>query len=144
MMNSKFYYLVTDPNYLIDPRKWEEAFESTKGKADAECANELTKYLPKGSVVHPTGVGDYINTISPVFKDETVNIVQTCFTVDSGMVCVVPTKSIEQYKDDVRVAIVEADEELTYGFDTSHSDWTVVEFTHGDKEVAQSEPYCIN
>ena len=143
-MNSKFYYLVTDPNYLITPKNWEEAFGNTKGKPDAEFASELVKYLPKGSVVNSTGVGDYINSISTVFKDEAVNIIQPCFTVDSGMVCVAPVKSIEQYEDDIRIAIIESNEELTYGFDTTYPDWIVVEFTHGDKEVAQSEPYSIN
>lgn len=143
-MNSKFYYLVTDPCYLVSHEIWTEVCENTKGKPDAEFVSELVKYLPKGSIAHSTGVGDYINSISAVFKDEAVNIVQHSFTVDSGMVCVAPVKSIERYEDDARIAIIESDEELTYGFDTAHPDWTVVEFTHGDKEVVQSEPYGIN
>ena len=45
----------------------------------------------------------------------------------------------KQYKDDIRFAIVESDDELEYGFDISTYNKTVVEFTHDGKEVVQSE-----
>ena len=143
-MTKKFNYLVTDPCYLISHEIWSEVCENTKGKSNEEFAIELEKHLPEGSMVHTTGVGDYINSISPVYEDTTVNIVQSCFTVDSGFLCITPVEDTTPYEVDTRFAIIESDEELTYGFDTAHSDWAVAEFSHGEKEVAQSEPYDID
>ena len=143
-MTKKFNYLVTDPCYLISHEIWSEVCENTKGKSNEEFAIELEKHLPKGSMVHTTGVGDYINSISPVYEDTTVNIVQSCFTVDSGFLCITPVEDPTPYEVDTRFAIIESEEELTYGFDTAHLDWAVAEFSHGEKEVAQSEPYDID
>ena len=143
-MTKKFNYLVTDPCYLISHEIWSEVCENTKGKSNEEFAIELEKHLPKGSMVHTTGVGDCINSISTVYEDTTVNIVQSCFIVDSGFLCITPVEDTTPYEVDTRFAIIESDEELSYGFDTAHPDWTVAEFSHGEKEVAQSEPYDID
>ena len=143
-MSKKFNYIVTDPCYLVPHEIWAEVCDKTKTKSNDVFVEELTKHLPKGSVAHSTGVGDYINSVSPVYEDTTVNIVQSCFTVDSGFLCITPVEDPTPYEVDTRFAIIESEEELTYGFDTSHLDWAVAEFSHGEKEVAQSEPYDID
>lgn len=143
-MSKKFNYIVTDPCYLMPHEIWAEVCDKTKGKPNKDFADELVKHLPKGSVAHSTGVGDYINSISPVYEDTSVCIVQSCFTVDSGFMCIAPVEDTTPFEIDTRFAIIESDEELSYGFDTAHSDWTVAEFSHGEKEVAQSEPYDID
>lgn len=143
-MSRKFNYIVTDPCYLMAHEIWAEVCDKTKTKSNDVFVEELTKHLPKGSAAHSTGVGDYINSLSPVYEDTTVNIVQSCFTVDSGFLCITPVEDTTPYEDDTRFAIIESEEELTYGFDIAHPDWVVVEFSHGEKEVAQSEPYDID
>ena len=143
-MSKKFNYIVTDPCYLVPHEIWAEVCDKTKTKSNDVFVEELTKHLPKGSVAHSTGVGDYINSVTPVYEDTTVNIVQSCFTVDSGFLCITPVEDTTPYEVDTRFAIIESEEELTYGFDAAHLDWAVAEFSHGEKEVAQSEPYDID
>lgn len=143
-MSKKFKYVVTDPCFLISHEIWAEVCDKTKGKTNNEFIDELVNHLPKDSMVHSTGVGDYINSIFPVYEDLTVNIVQSCFTVDSGFLCIAPVTDTADYEVDPRFAIIESDEELSYGFDTAHPDWTVAEFSHGEKEVAHSEPYFLD
>lgn len=138
-MNKKFNYIVTDPCYLMPHEIWAEVCDKTKGKPNKEFADELVKHLPKGAMVQTTGIGDDINSIYPVWEEDTVNIVQPAFTSDSGFVCIVPVKSIKNCVDDVRFAIIVSDDELAYGFDTTSCNKTVVEFAHNGKEVAQSE-----
>lgn len=60
------------------------------------------------------------------------------------LVTIVPVEDTNPYEMDTRFAIIESEEELSYGFDTAHPDWAVVEFSLGEKEVAQSEPYDID
>lgn len=143
-MSKKFNYIVTDPCYLMPHEIWAEVCDKTKTKSNDVFVEELTKHLPKGSVAHSTGVGDYINSVSLVYEDTTVNIDQSCFTVDSGFLCITPVEDTTPYEVDTRFVIIESEEELTYGFDTAHPDCAVAKFSHGEKEVAQSEPYDID
>ena len=138
-MSRKFNYIVTDPCYLVSNDVWTEICDKTKGKVNKAFAEELTKHLPKGTMVQVTGIGDDLNSIYPVWEEECVNIAQSSFTSDSGFICIVPVEETKQYKDDIRFAIIESDDELEYGFDTLTYNKTVVEFTHDGKEVVQSE-----
>lgn len=138
-MSKKFNYIVTDPCYLVSNDVLTEVYDKTKGKGIKTFVEELTKYLPKGTMVQVTGIGDDLNSIYPVWEEACVNIVQSSFTSDSGLICIVPVEETKQYKDDIRFAIVESDDELKYGFDTTTYNKTVAEFTHNGKEVAQSE-----
>ena len=138
-MSRKFNYIVTDPCYLVSNDVWTEICDKTKTKSNDVFVEELTKHLPKGAMIQTTRIGDDLNSIYPVWEEECVNIVQSSFTSDSGFICIVPVEETKQYKDDIRFAIVESDDELEYGFDISTYNKTVVEFTHDGKEVVQSE-----
>ena len=138
-MSKKFNYIVTDPCYLVPHEIWAEVCDKTKTKSNDVFVEELTKHLPKGAMIQITRIGDDLNSIYTVWEEDCVNIVQSSFTSDSGFICIVPVEETEQYKDDIRFAIVESDDELEYGFDTSTYNKTVVEFTHDGKEVVQSE-----
>ena len=72
-MSKKFNYIVTDPCYLMPHEIWAEVCDKTQSETNDVFVEELTKHLPKGSVAHSTGVGDYINSVSPVYEDPTVN-----------------------------------------------------------------------
>lgn len=138
-MSKKFNYIVTDPCYLVSNDVLTEVYGKTKGKGIKTFAEKLTKHLPKGTMVQVSGIGDDLNSIYPVWEEDCVNIVQSSFTSDSGFICIVPVEETKQYKDDIRFAIIESDDELEYGFDTTTYNKTVVEFTHDGKEVVQSE-----
>ena len=138
-MSKKFNYIVTDPCYLVSSDVWTEVCDKTKTKSNDVFVEELTKHLPKGAMIQTTRIGDDLNSIYPVWEEECVNIAQSSFTSDSGFICIVPVEETKQYKGDIRFAIVESDDELEYGFDTSTYNKTVVEFTHDGKEVVQSE-----
>ena len=138
-MSKKFNYIVTDPLYLMTHEVWTDVCVVTRFKSSKTFVEELTKHLPKGTMVQVSGIGDDLNSIYPVWEEECVNIAQSSFTSDSGFICIVPVEETKQYKDDIRFAIIESDDELEYGFDTTTYNKTVVEFTHDGKEVAQSE-----
>jgi len=138
-MSKKFKYVVTDPCFLISYEIWAEVYDKTKGKSDRDFCNEIVKHLPKGAMVQVTGIRDDVNSIYPVWEEEDVNIVQSSFTSDSGFICIAPVEQTEDYKGDARFAIIESNEELSYEFDTTTYNKTVVEFSYGGNEVAQSE-----
>lgn len=138
-------YVVTDPCYLVHALKnkdqvWDkfcDLLDYTYKNDNDKAAEYLAKELCLLKMwVSSTGFGDWTNKIIDDIHNPNVNVLNTGFCADSGLVCVCSVtkefldKLTEKFGD-VKdyCAIIDASEYCSVYFNHDCDDWTVVEFT---------------
>lgn len=138
-------YVVTDPCYILPDTTWKECLEKCDEFAseanwsevfNKEVEQALKDFTQGQAFVESTGFGDWSNTL----EGPNVQGVGS-FCADSGMVCVCELiGKVEQALGNIHdgcVAIFDAEGPLKVDFDTSDSDWTVV-------NIEDAEGNCWN
>ena len=144
-------YIVTDPCYLVHVLENKDqvcdkfcdlldyTYKNDNYKASEYLAEKLNlNYM----AVSSTGFGDWTNEIIDDVHNPNVNVLNTGFCADSGLVCVCSVtkefldKLTEKFGD-VKdyCAIIDASEYCSVYFNHDCDDWTVVEFTDNANNV---------
>lgn len=129
-------YVITDPSYILPREMWDaclnacEQYENDSQWSDMfnkEIENALKDYTQGQAFVESTGFGDWNNTLYGPNIDGI-----GAFAADAGMVCVCEytgrvSRALGNLVNNEVAAVFEADGPITVDFDTSDSDWTIVE-----------------
>lgn len=132
-------YIITDPCYILPKETWDACIYKTHASSSPFDHNlfislvekALSKYTGNKAFVNTTGYGDWVNHL---WDNNSECIGQFC--ADSGLVCVCEyTKEIAEKMKNIPNcgAVFDVKSEVTVGFDTKNSDWTVINiFTNDD------------
>lgn len=128
-------YIVTDPCYILPGDTWSKCIDACEqysrqpdwsDKFTEQIQAALSEFVGSKAWVESTGFGDWDNTLYGP------DVIQSDFTADSGMVCVCEYN--EKVADGLNcpeqcAAIFDANGSIKVDFDTSVSDWIVVNIT---------------
>lgn len=135
-------YVITDPCYILPEDIWDECCKKCEARGqenwsenfDGIVQEALRDFTQGQAFASSTGYGDWSNTIWGPNVDGTGS-----FCADSGMVCVCEligkvADALGNSFDTGCAASFEAEGPIKVDFDTSESDWTVVniEDANGD------------
>lgn len=130
-------YVITDPCYILSEEDWKKCVEYAEKTVEEDkvewsyifktaVETALTKFTNSSSWVKDTGFGDWTNILYGPNKDGYGE-----FCADAGMVCVCEvtdkvSAALEEIQNKKCFAIFEAEGPISVNFDTSDSNWTVV------------------
>ena len=136
-------YVVTDPCYILPKDIWNKCIEVCEEYAkdsnwsdmfNKEVENALKEFTQGQAFVESTGFGDWDNQLlGPNVKND------GGFTADAGMVCVCELtgavhKALGNAVEKESAAVFMAQGPINVQFDTSKSDWTIVNIEDSEGE----------
>ena len=143
-------YVITDPCYILGGTTWDECCKKCQELGEENWSENFSKIVQEAlkdftqgqAFVSDTGFGDWSNCLWGPNIDGT-----GAFFADAGMVCVCEyigkvAKALGNLTEKDGAAVFEAEGPIEVEFDTSDSNWTVVNIEDANGDYWHTDIPC--